>query len=50
MPTFLVVGNGGSQGEETLEYYFLEYESQSKIFKYNLSFQDFCDMKGNRRP
>ena len=29
MPTFLVVGNEGFQEQETLEDYFMEYESQS---------------------
>ena len=29
MPTFLAVGNEGFQEQENLEYYFMEYESQS---------------------
>ena len=29
MPTFLAVGNGGFQEQETIEDYFLECESQS---------------------
>ena len=33
IPTFLAVGNGGFQEQETLEDYFLKYESQSQIFK-----------------
>ena len=41
MPTFLAVGNGGFQEQETLEDYFLEYY---------LSFQEFCQIKDNRRP
>ena len=41
MPTFLAVGNGGFQEQETLEDYFLEYESQSQRFKDHLSFQEF---------
>ena len=39
--TLLVVGNGGFQEQETLEDYFMEYESQSQRFKYHLSFQEF---------
>ena len=38
MPTFLAMGNGGFQEQETLEDYFLEYEFQSQRFKYCLSF------------
>ena len=50
MPTFLVVGNGGFQEQETLEDCFMEYESQSQIFKDHFSFQEFCHIKDNRRP
>ena len=39
MPTLLVVGNEGFQEQETLEDYFMEYESQSQRFKDHLSFQ-----------
>ena len=39
MPKFLAVGNEGFQEQETLEEYFMEYESQSHIFKDDLSFQ-----------
>ena len=50
MPTFLAVGNGGFQEQETLEDYLMEYESQSHIFKDHLSFQEPCQIKDNRRP
>ena len=50
MPTFLAVGNEGFQEQETLEHYFMEYESQSQRFKDHLSFQEFCQIKENRRP
>ena len=50
MPTFLAMGNGGFQEQETLEDYFLEYEYQSQRFKDHLSFQEFCQIKDNRRP
>ena len=50
MPTFLVVENGGFQEQENLEDYFLEYESQSQRFKDHLSFQEFSQIKDNRRP
>ena len=52
MPTFLTIGDelGGTQEEETLGDYFLEYESQSKRFKEHLNFQEFCRIKDNRRP
>ena len=39
MPTFLTVGNEGFQEQESLEDYFMEYESQTTRFKENLSFQ-----------
>ena len=50
MPTFLAVENGGFQEQETLEDYFMEYESQSQRFKDHLSFQEFFQIKDNRRP
>ena len=50
MPTFLVVGNEGFQEQESLEEYFMEYESQAQRFKYHLIFQEFCQIKDNRRP
>ena len=50
MPTFLAVGNEGLQEQPSLEYYFVEYESQNQRFKENLSFQDFCHPKDKRRP
>ena len=50
MPTFLAVGNGGFHEQENFEDYFLEYDSQSLRFKDHLSFQEFCQIKDNRRP
>ena len=50
MPTFLVVGNEGFQEQESLEEYFMEYESQTQRFKDDLSFQEFFQIKDNRRP
>ena len=50
MPALLAVGNEGFQGQETLEDYFMEYESQSQRFKDNFSFQEFFHIKDNRRP
>ena len=45
MPTFLVVGNEGFEEQESLEDYFMEYESQTQRFKYHLSFQEFFQTK-----
>ena len=39
MPTFLAVGNEEFQEQESLEDYFMEYESQTQRFKDHLSFQ-----------
>ena len=50
MPTFLAVENEGLQELTYLEGYFIEYDSQSQRFKDNLSFQDFCHLKDQRRP
>lgn len=50
MPTFLAMGNEGFQEQVYLEDYFMEYESQSQRFKYHLSFQEFFQIKDNRRP
>ena len=50
MPTVLVGGNGRFQEQENLEDYFMEYESQSHIFKDHLHFQEFCQIKDNRIP
>ena len=50
MPTFLAVGNEGFQEHESLENYFEEYESQNHRFKYHLIFQEFFQIKDNRRP
>ena len=41
MPTFLAMGNGESQEQETIEDYFIEHETQSQRLKDNLSFQEF---------
>ena len=46
MPTFLAVGNGGLQEQETL----MDYESQSQIFKDHFIFQEFFQIKDNRIP
>ena len=50
MPTFFAVGNEGFQEQESLEDYFMEYESQTQRFKDQLSFQEFCQVKDNRKP
>ena len=50
MPTFLAMGNEGFQEQESLEDYFMEYESQTQRFKDHLSFQEFFQIKDNRRP
>ena len=49
MPTFLAMGNEGFEEQESLEEYFMEYESQSQRFKDHLSCQEFCHIKENRR-
>ena len=50
MPTLLAMGNEGFQEQKYLEDYFMEYESQTQRFKDHLSFQEFCQIKDNRRP
>lgn len=52
MLTILAIGNGarGPQEQEALSDYFLEYESQSQRFKEHLTFQEFFQIKENRRP
>ena len=50
MPTFMVVEKEGFQEKEHLEDYFMEYESQTQRFKDHLSFQEFFQIKDNRRP
>ena len=50
MATFLAVENGGFEGKETVEDYFIEYESQSQKFKDHFIFQEFCQIKDNMRP
>ena len=45
MPTFLAMENEGPQEQALIEYYFVEYDSQSQIFKDHLSFQDFVTTK-----
>ena len=51
MPTFLSKEEGGegTPKEENLGEYLQEYESQSKIFKYHLSFPNFYQLKEERR-
>ena len=50
MPKFLAVRNEGFQEQETLEDYFMEYESQYHRFKDHLIFQEFFHIKDNRHP
>ena len=50
MPTFLDVENERQQEQASLEDYFVEYDSQSQIFKDHLSFQYFFHLKDRRRP
>ena len=44
------MGNGRFQEQETIEDYFMEYESQSQRFKDHLRFQELSQNKNNRRP